>query len=62
MGSVTIDSRTLTAPIITGMDDDVNSAQYFRNTDDTTNSGFGKIVTDDKTLRLKVTTSDTTER
>ena len=44
------------------MDDNVNSAQYFRNTDDTANSGFGDIVTDDKSLRVKLTTSNTMER
>ena len=51
MGAIKIDSRALTAPTIVAMDDNVNSAQYFRNTDDTTNGGFGDIITDDKTLR-----------
>ena len=44
------------------MDDNVNSAQYFRDDDDTTNGGFGDVITDDKTLRLKLTTSNTMER
>ena len=61
MGAAKIDSRVLSAPTIVAMDDNVNSAQYFRNTDDTTNSGFGDIITDDKSLRVKLTTSNTME-